>query len=204
MHFLYEEVRGYAAPIKLKRERVSLDQLLEETWEHLALTRQGRQARLVQEARREEGENGRMGEWENGRMGESETSAVRDSSPSPLLPFSPSSFVDPQALQHVFRNLLENSLQACSDPVEIKAIWTEVDLNGQAGLRLSLADNGPGLTAETRKKLFEPFFTTKLQGTGLGLAICRRIIEAHQGTIKVATDSQCGTEIIIILPIISI
>ena len=180
LHYLYEEVRGYAAPIKLKRERTRLGQLLEETWQQLAVVRHGRQAHFVQE-RAASGQR---------------PVALPSNDSSPDLECS----VDSQALRHVFRNLLENSLQACSDPVEIKATWTEADLKGQAGLRLSLADNGPGLTAESRQKLFEPFYTTKLQGTGLGLAICRRIIEAHDGTITVAPDTPRGTEIVITLP----
>ena len=166
LHYLYEEVRGYAAPIKLKRERVDVSQLLEHSWNQLAVVRQGRQARLAQH-----------------RSG---ASAFECS-------------VDVQALSHVFRNILENALHACPDPVEIQATWTEAELKGQPAWRVALADNGPGLTPEARQKIFQPFFTTKMQGTGLGLAITRRIVEAHQGVIALGASTR-GTEILITLP----
>ena len=101
----------------------------------------------------------------------------------------------------MLRNLLENSLHACPDPVLIRATFDDAELKGRPALRLTLADNGPGLSPEARKKLFQPFFTTKIQGTGLGLAITRRIVEAHQGSIAVAgNDSKHGMEILITLP----
>ena len=53
--------------------------------------------------------------------------------------------------------------------------------DGQPAVRVTVRDNGPGLTAEQRRNLFEPFFTTKTQGTGLGLAIARRIVESPRG-----------------------
>jgi signal transduction histidine kinase len=50
-------------------------------------------------------------------------------------------------------------------------------------------------------KLFSPLFTTKAQGMGFGLAICKRIIEAHGGTIKVKTTKNKGTTFTVTLPI---
>ena len=93
--------------------------------------------------------------------------------------------VDWFAVGQVFRNILENSLAACKDPVRIDALWSEHDLDGQRGVCLALRDNGPGMTPEQKKRIFEPFFTTKSQGTGLGMAIARNLIESH-GAISVA------------------
>ena len=167
LHYLYEEVRGYAAPIKLHCQRVDLGRLLLDSWEVLAQTRQGRIANLVQEMRAS----------------------------------SPQCSADPQAMGHVLRNVLENSLHACPDPVEIKATWEDTVLRGRPALRLTLCDNGPGLSPEARNRIFQPFFTTKIQGTGLGLAITRRIVEAHGGVIAIGgTDRQPGMEILITLP----
>jgi signal transduction histidine kinase len=107
--------------------------------------------------------------------------------------------VDGVALGQVFRNILENSLAACADPVCISTRWSVVDWKGGKGVQVSLRDNGPGLSPEARQKLFQPFFTTKTRGTGLGLAIARRIVEAHGGAITVGA-AELGTEIIITLP----
>jgi hypothetical protein len=98
----------------------------------------------------------------------------------------------------VFRNLLENSLAACGDPVVIEIDCRDVQLDGQPAVELRTVDNGPGLSAEARRNVFEPFFTTKTKGTGLGMAIARRIIDAHGGKIAVG-DSSAGAEFVITL-----
>lgn len=85
----------------------------------------------------------------------------------------------------VFRNLLENSIAACSDPVEIHITCRHAHLDGAPAIELRIRDNGPGLTPKARQCVFEPFFTTKTKGTGLGMAIARRIVEAHGGHISV-------------------
>jgi signal transduction histidine kinase len=99
----------------------------------------------------------------------------------------------------VFRNILENALAACRDPVEIDVICSASVHNGQPALRVAVRDNGPGLSLEQRQRIFEPFFTTKTKGTGLGMAIARRIVEAHGGQIAVG-DPGRGAEIVITLP----
>jgi two-component system, LuxR family, sensor kinase FixL len=105
--------------------------------------------------------------------------------------------VDPFRLEQVLRNIFENSLAACRDPVEVAC--SPDTLDGEPALRVAVRDNGPGLNAEQRQRIFEPFFTTKTQGTGLGMAIAERIVEAHGGQIGVGTPA-CGAEILITLP----
>ena len=107
---------------------------------------------------------------------------------------------DAPRMVQVFRNLLDNSLAACHDPVVVVAEWSRVDLGGRAAVRVALLDNGPGFSPEQRRNLFEPFHTTKTQGTGLGMAIARRIVEAHGGTIAAGVDGGQGAEIVITLP----
>ena len=99
----------------------------------------------------------------------------------------------------VFRNLLENSLAACRDPVAIQISCRDVQLEDQPAIEVSVRDNGPGLTPDARQNVFEPFFTTKTKGTGLGMAIARRIVEAHGGQIAVGNDSSAGAEFIVTL-----
>ena len=62
-------------------------------------------------------------------------------------------------------------------------------------------DNGCGIAPEKLDRIFNPFFTTKEKGTGLGMAIAKKIVEAHQGTIEVASEAGQGTEFRITLPL---
>jgi PAS domain S-box-containing protein len=103
-------------------------------------------------------------------------------------------------LVQVFRNLLENSLSACGDAAEIDITCEAARLNNNLAIRVRVRDDGPGLSAEQRRRIFEPFYTTKPTGTGLGMAIAQRIVEAHGGTIAVGDGPLPGAEIIITLP----
>jgi PAS domain S-box-containing protein len=163
---LYEEVRGYAAPIVLRTEICPLGELLREAWSHLSTLSAARDARL-----REDGQ-------------------VEDLS----------CHVDRLAIGQVFRNILENSLAACADPVVVEVAWAETVLRGGRALRIGLRDNGPGLTAEQRARIFEPFYTTKTHGTGLGMPIAKRLVEAHRGEIALGDPVGPGVEVVITLP----
>jgi signal transduction histidine kinase len=103
-------------------------------------------------------------------------------------------------LGQVFRNILENSLAACPDPVRITIRCAEACLNGRPAVCVSVRDNGPGFSPEQRERLFEPFYTTKTKGTGLGMAIAKRIVDAHGGQIALGPASAGGAEIIVTLP----
>jgi PAS domain S-box-containing protein len=108
--------------------------------------------------------------------------------------------IDRFRLVQVFRNILENALAACSDPVQVAIACESAELGDMPALRVSVRDNGPGLNAEQRQRIFEPFFTTKPTGTGLGMAIGQRIVEAHGGTIAVGDNPPPGAEIVLMLP----
>ncbi|TWT49260.1 Sensor protein FixL [Rubripirellula amarantea] len=103
-------------------------------------------------------------------------------------------------LEQVFRNLFENSLAACSDPVRITVTCQEIDIDGVPGLQISIRDNGPGLPPEMRPYVFEAFHTSKAKGTGLGMAIAKRFLLAHHGTIEIGSDSNDGAEFVIKMP----
>ncbi|MCM2369139.1 PAS domain S-box protein [Aporhodopirellula aestuarii] len=102
--------------------------------------------------------------------------------------------------EQVFRNLFENSLAACPDPVRITVRCQNMDIEGVPSLSISVHDNGPGLPEEIRSHVFEAFHTTKAKGTGLGMAIAKRLIEAHQGTIEIGNDGNDGAEFVIKMP----
>jgi two-component system sensor kinase FixL len=112
----------------------------------------------------------------------------------------PTCYVDPFAMEQVLRNVLENSLAACSDPVRIEVTQTESRLEARPAVQIAARDNGPGLNAEQRRRIFDPFYTTKTRGTGLGMAIAKRLVEAHGGRIAVGPGAGCGAEILITLP----
>jgi signal transduction histidine kinase len=69
-------------------------------------------------------------------------------------------------------------------------------------IRVELVDTGTGIAAADLERIWEPFFTTKPEGkgTGLGLAISRRVVEAHEGTISIASELGKGTTVTITLP----
>ena len=90
----------------------------------------------------------------------------------------------PPALLQVFRNLTTNAIQAM--PVGGTLRLTTSNETSKNAVQATVADTGPGMTAETLDHLFEPFFTTRAEGTGLGLAIAREIALAHQGDLHAA------------------
>ncbi len=107
---------------------------------------------------------------------------------------------DRQQLCQAFRNILDNSLSACDDPVEIDIQCTPATRQGAEALAISIRDNGPGLSEEQTRRIFEPFYTTKTKGTGLGMAVVQRILEAHGGAVSIAPRPGRGLEIELTLP----
>jgi hypothetical protein len=103
-------------------------------------------------------------------------------------------------IRQVFRNILDNALAACDDPVEIRVTFSDQSMNGHPGLGIRIQDNGPGLGIESHSKAFDEFFTTKTHGTGLGLAIVNRFIETHGGTIDIDSETPAGFGLLIVLP----
>jgi len=100
-------------------------------------------------------------------------------------------------LIQVFRNLFENALDAGADHVVLT-----VDANEATQiLCIRMRDNGHGIPEKEVGRVFEPFYTTKDHGSGLGMSICRRIMEAHGGTISIeGTENAQGTEVVLQLP----
>jgi len=110
---------------------------------------------------------------------------------------------DPEQLKEVFVNLVENACQAMGrgGQITIKEEVTPRE-SGESGndCVIHVRDNGPGMSDKIMEKVFNPFFTTKEEGTGLGLSIVERIIENHNGKIRVESKEGEGTCFIIVLP----
>jgi signal transduction histidine kinase len=97
---------------------------------------------------------------------------------------------DENKIQEVVLNLLINSIAAIEQEGEIS-----IDLSQKSDrwLEIAIRDNGKGVKAEHLAQVFNPFFTTRRRGTGLGLSICKKIIEAHKGSIDVKSEEGKGT-----------
>jgi len=110
---------------------------------------------------------------------------------------SPELVVDPLFMQRVFINLITNALQAMPGGGEL----TIRSSNTQDAVFISFQDTGTGIPEDTMNKLFNPLFTTKAKGQGLGLAVCKRMVEAHGGSIIVESEAGSGTTFTIKMPI---
>jgi len=95
---------------------------------------------------------------------------------------------DPDQLHQVLINLLINATQALEDCEPPRRIALRTRYNGANDeVELEIADSGPGVPEELRRRIFEPFFTTKSEnaGTGVGLAVCHGMVTAHGGSLTV-------------------
>lgn len=99
-------------------------------------------------------------------------------------------------LQQVFVNLIRNAVEAAPEQSSVSVNLS----HDQSSARVSIADAGPGVSAQDQPQLFQPFFTTKPQGVGLGLAISREIVEAHSGRIFFECGPE-GTTVTVSLPV---
>ncbi|MBE7382549.1 MAG: PAS domain-containing protein [Leptolyngbya sp. SIO1E4] len=113
-------------------------------------------------------------------------------------------------LNQVFMNLISNAIDALEDqmqvgkqqpPPEICIATEQVPPNQ---VRITIADNGPGISTQKRRRIFEPFYTTKPigKGTGIGLSISYQIVtERHQGTLNCESQPGEGTTFHIMIPL---
>ncbi|MGZ3603967.1 MAG: ATP-binding protein, partial [Thermodesulfobacteriota bacterium] len=82
----------------------------------------------------------------------------------------------------------------------LSSLALSAQLKGMEWIKISITDSGSGIAPERKEKIFEPFFTTKENGTGLGLSIVHRIIENHNGLIKVDSELGKGSTFTLFLP----
>ena len=117
---------------------------------------------------------------------------------------------DEDQLKQVFLNLIKNAIEASRKEGKIqivtrvgsgyavKAVSSPIP---QQNIVVEIIDSGEGMDESTQKKLFTPFYTTKTKGSGLGLAISLKIVEDHQGNIKITSEKGLGTTVQVFLPI---
>ena len=106
----------------------------------------------------------------------------------------------PDELNQAWSNIIFNAIQAMDGT---GALTISIYKNEKKdGVCISFKDTGPGIPEEIAEKIFEPFFTTKAmgEGSGLGLDITKRVIEKHNGTIKIVSAPGEGANFIVTLP----
>jgi signal transduction histidine kinase len=101
----------------------------------------------------------------------------------------------PGEMRQVFANLVGNAIEAIGKNGKIRLhAYAGRDWRlGRRGLRMTVADNGPGIPSEICDNIFDPFFTTKGEsGTGLGLWITSGIVENNEGILRLRTVTRAG------------
>jgi len=105
---------------------------------------------------------------------------------------------NPSQLKQVFWNIARNALQAMPEGGVLSIDFLREDKNR---LQMRFADTGKGMTAEEQKHIFEPFYTKFEGGQGLGMSVVQKIVEDYKGKIRIISEPQVGTEILITLPL---
>lgn len=117
-----------------------------------------------------------------------------------LAPDLPEVRVDADLVDRVFTNLVLNAYEAMGTAGGRLRVSAVPATDGKRGVEITFEDTGPGIPAELREQIFNPFFTTKDTGVGLGLSIVSKIIDAHRGWIRVASEPGEGASFQVFLP----
>jgi len=107
--------------------------------------------------------------------------------------------VNQEALIGAIGNLLDNALDASDDT---EHVLCSIELTDEKVLKISVKDQGVGLSENQQQKIFEPFYTNKCNGTGLGLAVVQQVVNAHAGEINCVSNLDVGTVMVIRLPVL--
>jgi signal transduction histidine kinase len=105
----------------------------------------------------------------------------------------------PRQLNQVFLNLLDNAIRASPIGGHLFLTLTETDRDT---ISLVVRDEGTGIPLDEQDRIFDPFFTTREpgEGTGLGLYLSRKILESHEGSLRVASRPGQGASFLLELP----
>jgi len=119
-----------------------------------------------------------------------------------LAPSLPEIVADFGQIQQVFLNIILNAEQVLTEENGGGKLTIKTQ-RGKGWIRISFADDGPGIPAENRDRVFDPFFTTRGErgGTGLGLSACHGIVAEHGGRIYVKSKPGQGASFFVELPL---
>ncbi|MGG1691824.1 ATP-binding protein [Heyndrickxia ginsengihumi] len=104
---------------------------------------------------------------------------------------------DESKIKQVFINLIKNGMEAIDENGKLSVA---ISIQGSRHIVISITDTGCGIPKEKLNNIGQPFYTTKENGNGLGLMLCYRIIDEHQGKIKIYSQVDEGTSFQIFLP----
>lgn len=103
-------------------------------------------------------------------------------------------FADQSQMEQVFLNIIKNSMESIGNMGSIR-VSTD-----SAPVRITISDDGPGLSTESLERLFTPFYSTKPGGQGIGLILVREILVNHEFQFKLSNREEKGAEFEIICP----
>lgn len=123
----------------------------------------------------------------------------------PIFPYQgapPVVMASEDQIRQVFLNLIMNAIDAIHEGGNI--YLDIIHTTSPQGIEVKIRDTGSGIDQEVMDHLFDPFLTTKEDGVGLGLYICKQIIDDHNGSLTVESETGIGTEFSIWLPALDI
>ena len=106
---------------------------------------------------------------------------------------------DEAKMQHAFLSIFKNALEAMSPGGHLR-ITTALQKGRRSEIAVTIENDGVPIPPEHVDKVFEPYFTTKRSGTGLGLATVKKIVEEHQGRIRITSGPDQGTKVTLRMP----
>jgi two-component system nitrogen regulation sensor histidine kinase NtrY len=113
----------------------------------------------------------------------------------------PAVMADPEAIKRAVANLIDNAAEAMQDSMLKEITISTALVASRDAVELVISDTGHGVSRDVKERLFLPYFSTKQRGTGLGLAIVSRIVEDHNGSIRVEENKPVGSRFVIELPV---
>ncbi|MFW9878876.1 MAG: sensor histidine kinase [Candidatus Thorarchaeota archaeon] len=123
-----------------------------------------------------------------------------------ILNDDPQILINPQKIQQVVLNILQNAFESILERAKIEPIQGEITIqtiivnNSPPFLQIIISDNGQGIENAVLPKVLDPFFSTKNTGTGLGLYITYEILKDHNGKINIQSKFGEGTIVTLSLP----
>jgi signal transduction histidine kinase len=111
---------------------------------------------------------------------------------------------DPARIEQVVTNLLSNAIRYSKPGTSVSVTTRSIAAANHRFVELAVVDTGPGVATEDQTRIFEPYVRAADDhasgGLGLGLAICKRIVDAHGGTIAVCDEPGWGSRFSFTLP----
>ncbi|TAN47623.1 MAG: PAS domain-containing protein [Methylococcaceae bacterium] len=112
----------------------------------------------------------------------------------------PDIYISEDAFLGALTNLMANAVEALGDS---GLVTLSISRPEAASLRISVIDNGPGMSEDVCRRVFQPFFTTRSSGTGLGLAVVECVVRAHGGSVSCESAPGQGAQFHIDLPLVT-